>query len=390
MPEGLQSGGRRRKRRAGPRGGPPKPGKERISEMKRRKSGGNWRREKWIMTASSILVLTAMTVTGVYIYNSNQGGEPENNVVDFSALEGETAEGGQVAQAENSSAQNLTSGQENSGELDYDPYYAEADRKLNEAAGAAGEEEEARQAQAGAEAGDLPDENVQEEGISVGYAEIDRGLRGEETQEGTDAQDAESAREDGGESAGETGDESDDESGGEAGEESGAQDAQADAEAVAGDGQALEAVADVAAEESSLHFSEDSVLEWPLAGNVLLNYSMDKTIYFPTLQQYKYNPSIVIAAAQGTSVACAADGVVKSIYEDPQTGTSLVMNLGNGYELTYGQLEDVLVEEGDLVEAGVFLGTVAAPTKYYTAEGTNVYFKMTKDGEPVNPLDYLG
>ena len=46
------------------------------------------------------------------------------------ALEGETAEGGQVAQAENSSAQNLTSGQENSGELDYDPYYAEADRKL--------------------------------------------------------------------------------------------------------------------------------------------------------------------------------------------------------------------------------------------------------------------
>ena len=42
------------------------------------------------------------------------------------------------------------------------------------------------------------------------------------------------------------------------------------------------------------------------------------------------------------------------------------------------------------MEAGVFLGTVAAPTKYYTAEGTNVYFKMTKDGEPVNPLDYLG
>lgn len=44
------------------------------------------------MTASSILVLTAMTVTGVYIYNSNQGGEPENNVVDFSALEEETTE----------------------------------------------------------------------------------------------------------------------------------------------------------------------------------------------------------------------------------------------------------------------------------------------------------
>ena len=139
-----------------------------------------------------------------------------------------------------------------------------------------------------------------------------------------------------------------------------------------------------------MNFSGESILLWPVDGNVIMNYSMDKTIYFPTLEQYKYNPSIVIAATQGTNVACAADGVVKSIYEDPQTGTTLVMNLGNGYELTYGQLEDILVEEGDLVETGVFLGTVAAPTKYYTAEGTNVYFKMTKDGEPVNPLDYLG
>ena len=82
------------------------------------------------MTASSILVLTAMTVTGVYIYNSNQGGEPENNVVDFSALEEETTEGEQVAQAENSSAQNLTSGQENTGELDYDPSTRKKQEKM--------------------------------------------------------------------------------------------------------------------------------------------------------------------------------------------------------------------------------------------------------------------
>ena len=335
------------------------------------------------MTASSILVLTAMTVTGVYIYNSNQGGEPENNVVDFSALEEETTEGEQVAQAENSSAQNLTSGQENTGELDYDPYYAEADRKLNEAGAASEQEEAAQQAQAGAEAGALPDAGTaQQEEMSVGYAEIDRSPQDDAAEEAPEGESGE-----GGESAGESGAESAD---GGAGTEDGRTASIQEASAQEADGQALEAVADVAAEESNLHFSEDSVLEWPLAGNVLLNYSMDKTIYFPTLQQYKYNPSIVIAATQGTNVACAADGVVKSIYENPQTGTTLVMNLGNGYELTYGQLEDILVEEGDLVEAGVFLGTVAAPTKYYTAEGTNVYFKMTKDGEPVNPLDYLG
>ena len=46
---------------------------------------------------------------------------------------------------------------------------------------------------------------------------------------------------------------------------------------------------------------------WPIVGDVLVNYSMDKTVYFPTLQQYKYNPAIVIAANKGDSITAAAD-----------------------------------------------------------------------------------
>ena len=154
--------------------------------------------------------------------------------------------------------------------------------------------------------------------------------------------------------------------------------------------EALAASANIAVQESQLSFGETSKLAWPIAGNVLLNYSMDKTIYFPTLQQYKYNPSIVISAAEGTGVACAADGIVESVYEDAQTGQTVVMRLGGGYELTYGQLQEVTVEEGDYVETGAVIGHVAEPTKYYSVEGSNVYFKLTKDGEAVNPLDYLG
>lgn len=35
------------------------------------------------------------------------------------------------------------------------------------------------------------------------------------------------------------------------------------------------------------------------------------------------------------------------------------------------------------------IASVAAPTKYYSIEGTNVYFKLTKDGNPVNPMTRL-
>ncbi len=141
--------------------------------------------------------------------------------------------------------------------------------------------------------------------------------------------------------------------------------------------------------QPALDFEEEDGLVWPIVGDVLINYSMDQTIYFPTLQQYKYNPAIVISATQGENIAAAADGRVISVAYDPVIGNTVVMDLGNGYELTYGQLDNIIVSEGSYVSVGDYIATVASPTKYYSLEGTNVYFKLTKDGEPVNPMTRL-
>ncbi len=144
-----------------------------------------------------------------------------------------------------------------------------------------------------------------------------------------------------------------------------------------------------AAQSELFAFSEDSTLLWPVDGDVILKYSMDKSIYFSTLNQYKYHPAIVVSAELGSEVQCAARGTVSEIVFDEETGTTLTMDLGSGYEAIYGQLDDVAVEEGDTVEAGELLGYVAEPTKYYTLEGSNLYFQLLKDEEAVDPLDYL-
>ena len=47
------------------------------------------------------------------------------------------------------------------------------------------------------------------------------------------------------------------------------------------------------------------------------------------------------------------------------------------------------VKEGDMVNTGALLGYVSEPTKYYTLEGSNLYFQLLRDGEPVNPMNYL-
>lgn len=142
-------------------------------------------------------------------------------------------------------------------------------------------------------------------------------------------------------------------------------------------------------EEPVLHFAATDTIGWPLEGDVILNYSMDRSVYFATLDQYKYNPALIFGAEEGAQVVSAAKGIVDSITTNDETGTTIRMNLGDQYTLIYGQLENVAVAEGDVVERGQLLGYVAQPTKYYCKEGTNLYFAMEKDGAAEDPFLYL-
>ncbi|HWT75659.1 MAG TPA: M23 family metallopeptidase [Mobilitalea sp.] len=139
----------------------------------------------------------------------------------------------------------------------------------------------------------------------------------------------------------------------------------------------------------NLSFKADDGLLWPVEGNVIMNYSMDHTIYFATLMQYKCNPAIIFGAEVGTEVKAAAKGVVTKIEENnAETGFTITMNIGNGYSLVYGQLdkESVTLEVGDTVDEGDVIGTVGEPTKYYSVEGSNLYFQVLEDDQTVNPM----
>ena len=139
----------------------------------------------------------------------------------------------------------------------------------------------------------------------------------------------------------------------------------------------------------TLTFSEEESLVWPIVGNIIINYSMDKSVYFATLDQFKYSPALVVSATEGEQITAATDAVITNIYQDNELGNVVEMDLGDGYYLTYGQLHDIVVSTGQYVTTGQLIAQAGAPTKYYSVEGCKVYFKLTKDGEPVNPMTYL-
>lgn len=139
----------------------------------------------------------------------------------------------------------------------------------------------------------------------------------------------------------------------------------------------------------NLSFSEDTKMTWPVNGEVKLDYSMDKSVYFETLDQYKYNPAIIFSSDVNKEVVAAVKGIVEAIDVSEETGVTVTMDIGNGYKAKYGQLKDVPFAIGDVVEEGTTIGYVNEPTKYYVKEGSNLYFQVTKDDSPVNPMIFL-
>lgn len=141
--------------------------------------------------------------------------------------------------------------------------------------------------------------------------------------------------------------------------------------------------------DDSLKFDAEKGLVWPVGSSekdIILKFSDSNTVYFKTLAQYKINPAVVIAAKTDEKVKAAAAGVVKSVKTDDETGTTVTVDIGSGYEVKYGQLKNLNVKTGQKIAKGEIVGHIAKPTKYYTLEGSNLYFEVTENGKSVDPL----
>lgn len=324
-----------------------------------RRNRNSIRKERIIMLASSVFVLAALTITGVYVRNNNRA-ERENYVLDLEAIEKNSTDvANNTMPAEELDTLFAEVGTD---DLDYDPSFQEANSQHVENTGEEGLRTKVSQDKEDAKEDEKEDKKETDK--KTESAKKEKSEDKSSKSKTSEPESSEKKKED---------------------EEAGMFDETVDT-VMSGDVQA-EAVSTTV--QPNLDFQEEDGLVWPIVGDVLINYSMDRTIYFPTLEQYKYNPAIVIAATQGEMISAAADGRVTSVTYDPTIGNTVVMDLGNGYELTYGQLENITVSEGSYVNVGDGIGTVASPTKYYSIEGTNVYFKLTKDGVPVNPMSRL-
>ncbi|MDR2650102.1 MAG: M23 family metallopeptidase [Clostridiales bacterium] len=133
-------------------------------------------------------------------------------------------------------------------------------------------------------------------------------------------------------------------------------------------------------------FQDGETMDWPVSGDIVMDYNITQAIYDETLDQYRTNDSIWISAKSGMPVKAAYDGVVQKIEKTRKDGNTVVIDNGNGWTTTYGQLMDsVIVKEGEIVKRGEIIGGIANPTIYSIIQGPNLSFKVAKDGVTVDP-----
>ncbi len=121
-------------------------------------------------------------------------------------------------------------------------------------------------------------------------------------------------------------------------------------------------------------------LEWPAKGPVLKRFGQPRAD-----GSLKWN-GVLLGAAAGSEVKAVYHGRV--VFAEWLTGMGLltIVEHGNGYMSLYGHNQDLVKEVGEWVIPGEVIGHVGDSGGQANA---GLYFEIRKDGEPINPQNWV-
>ena len=128
----------------------------------------------------------------------------------------------------------------------------------------------------------------------------------------------------------------------------------------------------------------------PTEGEIICEYAKDNLIYSETLKEWITHTAVDIKADKTSVIKSAADGIVKSIVNDPRYGLTVVIEHDDGYETVYSNLLTAeFVVEGEEVTQSQTIGTAGNTAAFESNMEAHLHFELLKDGEYLDPSIYL-
>lgn len=100
----------------------------------------------------------------------------------------------------------------------------------------------------------------------------------------------------------------------------------------------------------------------------------------------QFHGGVDIANKMGTPIFATADGVVEFVGNVGDLGKLIKINHGYGYKTRYGHLSQIKVNRGQKVRRGDLIGLMGS-SGYST--GPHLHYEIIKNGQKVNPLEYI-
>jgi murein DD-endopeptidase MepM/ murein hydrolase activator NlpD len=107
----------------------------------------------------------------------------------------------------------------------------------------------------------------------------------------------------------------------------------------------------------------------------------------PILKIERMHAGEDFATEEGTPVKATANGIVVKTDFSKTAGNLVVIDHGNEFSTLYSQMTNYIVKEGQTVEKGDIIGYVGSTG---LSTGPHLHYEVMKEGEYVDPQDYLG
>lgn len=128
----------------------------------------------------------------------------------------------------------------------------------------------------------------------------------------------------------------------------------------------------------------------PTDGEIIGEFAKDNLIYSETLKEWITHTAVDIKADKTSVIKSSADGIVKSIVNDPRYGLTVIIEHDDGYETVYSNLLTAeFVVEGEEVSQGQTIGTAGNTASFESSMDCHLHFELLKDGEYLDPTIYL-
>ena len=130
--------------------------------------------------------------------------------------------------------------------------------------------------------------------------------------------------------------------------------------------------------------------ELPMNGAVVVkDYAEDRLQFNESLKRWEIHLAVDLTSENNT-VYSVCDGVVTSVDSNSLDGYVVKIQHDDGFVSVYSSLgEELKIKEGDKVKKGQEIGQASDTASNESVAGGHLHFVMLKDGQEVDPNNYL-